>query len=326
VTLGALASLVVGNLGGCVPTGSAPPFDAGPSPAQSTSFRPSINVMTTPFEDTFDRPDGSDGLAVPPAGLSDAALSLGPIPSGSSTSRSDARAILAPLEAGGRDAIATIDGQEPTGMLADGGVSSLSLDGGAAAAGGPDAGRPSNLGPNWSAMRTNAWRIENGRLCAENARNHGVWLNKTLPVNARIEFDAWALNDVGDLKAEVWGDGHSYATSSSYTMATSYLAILGGWKNSLHVLARLNEHGDDRQVIHVDKDSDDPRQRAIVRGQLYSFKIERTDGKTVRVSVNGIEYFAWADPAPLTGFGHDHFGFNEWEAKVCFDNVKVTPL
>ena len=26
------------------------------------------------------------------------------------------------------------------------------------------------------------------------------------------------------------------------------------------------------------------------------------------------------------GVGHDHFGFNDWEVKVCFDNVKVTPL
>ena len=30
--------------------------------------------------------------------------------------------------------------------------------------------------------------------------------------------------------------------------------------------------------------------------------------------------------APLAGVGHDHFGFNDWEAKVCFDNVRVTPL
>jgi hypothetical protein len=175
-------------------------------------------------------------------------------------------------------------------------------------------------------MRTDAWRIENGQLCAENAHNHGVWLNKVLPVNARIEYDAIALTDNGDLKSEVWGDGKSYATSTSYTMATSYLAILGGWKNSFHVLARLNEHGADRKEIHVDKDSDDPRQRAVVRGQRYQFKIERTDGKAIRMSVNGVEYFSWTDPAPLAGQGHDHLGFNEWESKVCFDNVKVTPL
>ncbi len=32
------------------------------------------------------------------------------------------------------------------------------------------------------------------------------------------------------------------------------------------------------------------------------------------------------DCAPLAGAGHDHFGFNDWDVKVCFDNVKVVPL
>ena len=183
-----------------------------------------------------------------------------------------------------------------------------------------------NLGPNWVQIKTNAWRVEGGKLCVQNARNHGIWLNRTLPVNARIEFDVTGYSDDGDLKTEVWGDGTSYATGTSYTNATSYLAILGGWKNTMHVLARLNEHGTDRKEIRVDKESDDPRQRPAQKGQTYHFKIERSDGKTVRWSVDGIEFLTWNDPAPLAGQGHDHFGFNEWEAKVCFDNVKVTPL
>ena len=29
-----------------------------------------------------------------------------------------------------------------------------------------------------------------GRLCVKGAHNHGVWLNRTLPINVRIEFDA----------------------------------------------------------------------------------------------------------------------------------------
>ena len=28
----------------------------------------------------------------------------------------------------------------------------------------------------------------------------------------------------------------------------------------------------------------------------------------------------------VAGAGHEHFGLNEWEAPVCFDNLKVTPL
>ncbi|MCL2777444.1 MAG: hypothetical protein FWD73_05520 [Polyangiaceae bacterium] len=184
----------------------------------------------------------------------------------------------------------------------------------------------SYLGPNWVAVRTSAWKIENGRLCGQGAHNHPVWLKRVLPVNARIEFDAIAESDNGDLKAEVWGDGRSAATGTSYTNATSYLVIFGGWKNSMQVLARLNEHGTDRKEIRIDKDSDDPRQRPVVKGQVYRFKIERTDGKTVRWFVDDVEYLSWADSAPLAGHGHDHFGFNEWEAKVCFDNVKITPL
>ncbi len=184
----------------------------------------------------------------------------------------------------------------------------------------------SNLGPNWLQVGTNAWHIENGRLCGSNAHNHGVWLQRTLPVNARIEFDAISDDLVGDIKAEFWGDGRSAATSTSYTNATSYLTLFGAWKNTIHAIARLNEHGTDRKEIKVDKTSDDPREQPVTAGQVYHFKIERTDGKTVRWSVNGLEYLTFPDQQPLAGMGHDHFGFNDWETKVCFDNVKVTPL
>ena len=64
----------------------------------------------------------------------------------------------------------------------------------------------------------------------------------------------------------------------------------------------------------------------MVRGQLYQFKIERTDGKTIRWSVNGIEYLSWNDPAPLAGSSTITSASTSGSAKVCFDNVKVTPL
>ena len=46
--------------GACVPTGSAPAYDAGPTPSATPTVRPSINVMTAPFEETFDRPDAAE--------------------------------------------------------------------------------------------------------------------------------------------------------------------------------------------------------------------------------------------------------------------------
>lgn len=258
--------------------------------------------MTAVFEDNFDRPDG--GFPAEDAG---------------------AAGLLPTLDAAAR---AAREAGSPEGGSSEAG----SAEGGAAD-GGPfglkeEASAPivDNLGPNWKQVKTNAWKIENGKLCGEGAHNHGVWLQKTLPINARIEFDAMSTSPDGDLKTEVWGDGQSGATGVSYNNATSYLAILGGWKNTLHVLARLNEHGQDRKEIKVDRDSDDPRQLPVVKGQVYRFKVERTDGKTVHFSVDGVEYHSFVDPQPLAGAGHDHFGFNEWEVKTCYDNVKVTPL
>jgi Domain of unknown function (DUF6250) len=289
--------------GACVPTGSAPPYDAGTtSTAATPAFRPSLNVMNGPFEENFDRPDSGEGTW---AGLgatvdSGGGLVIGPREGG------------APAREGGAEG-GTATGDAGDLLLRDSGLEGAPID-------------RANLGPNWIQIKTSAWKVENGKLCVQNAHNHGIWLNRTLPVNARIEFDATPFTEEGDLKAEVWGDGVSYATGSSYTNATSYLTILGGWKNTLQVLARFNEHGTDRKEIKIDKDSDDPRQRPVQKGQTYHFKIERTDGKTIRWSVDGVDFFSWSDPTPLAGQGHDHFGFNEWEAKVCFDNVKVTPL
>jgi hypothetical protein len=293
------AAAAAALLAACVPTGSAPPYDAGTSatPTAPTS-RPSVNVMTSVFEDDFERPDAGPAATglLPPPGPSASASGVGVAAEGGPAGDGG------PFGLGG-------DAQGGQTAQADGGEE-----------------RASNLGPNWMQVRTSAWRIENGKLCGQGAHNHGVWLTKVLPVNARIEFDAMSTSDHGDLKAEVWGDGRSGATGVSYNNATSYLAILGGWKNTLHVLARLDEHGADRMAIKVDPESDDPRQKPVVKGQVYRFKIERTDGKTVRYSVDGVEYHAFVDAAPLVGAGHDHFGFNEWEVKTCYDNVKVTPL
>jgi hypothetical protein len=181
------------------------------------------------------------------------------------------------------------------------------------------------LGADWNAT-SSAWKIQNGALCAKDARNRPAWLLRRLPVNARIEFDATSNSPDGDLKAELWGDGRSFATSTSYSNATSYILVFGGWKNSLHVLARLDEHKNDRLVIKIDPDSDDPREHPVSEGQTYRFKVERVDGSTVRWYVDDIELHAFSDPEPLAGAGHEHLGFNDWSVPVCFDNLSITPL
>jgi hypothetical protein len=182
------------------------------------------------------------------------------------------------------------------------------------------------LGPDWNVLSPTRWRITGGRLCGRGAKNRGVWLLRRLPTNARIELDAIAESAEGDLKVELWGDGMTGATQVSYTNATSYLLILGGWRNTKHVLARLDEHGEDRLELDVEPNSDDERARPISAGQPYRFSVERRDGRTLTWSVNGQEYFELTDPDPLAGEGHEHLGFNDWDAPVCFDNLKITPL
>lgn len=170
------------------------------------------------------------------------------------------------------------------------------------------------------------YRIERGKLCVKGARNHPLWLRHRLPKNARIELDAASASPDGDIKLELWGDGHGAATHASYDDASSYLAIFGGWKNRFHVLARLNEHAPDRGQVAVEPGSDDPRERPVLPGRSYHFKLERSDGRTLRFWVDDVAILSFEDPQPLSGAGHDHFGFNNWETPVCFDNLRVEPL
>jgi hypothetical protein len=283
-----IVSLVI--LAACVPPGNSTPSFTDAGPAASAQQAPPAPTYT-PSVGVMTAVFEDDFKSVPPAASASALPVLG-APDGAAAG-ADAGA-----GEGGPPAVATST----------------------------DLPAARGLGPNWYATDPRAWRIEEGQLCGQKAHNHGVWLTKTLPINARIEFDAVTDNAEGDLKAEVWGDGHSFAKGSSYNDATSYLVIFGGWKNTKHVIARLDEHKEDRDVIEVDSRSDDPRQRPVVAGQVYHFKIERNDGKIVHWSIGDVQMLDYSDPAPLIGLGHDHFGFNDWEVRVCFDNLKITPL
>ncbi len=75
------------------------------------------------------------------------------------------------------------------------------------------------------------WRIESGELHVQGAKNHPLWLLKTLPRDVWVELDVRSESPEGDIKVEIFGDGASFAKRDSYT-ATSYVIILGGWNNS----------------------------------------------------------------------------------------------
>ncbi len=160
-----------------------------------------------------------------------------------------------------------------------------------------------------------SWRIVSGQLNIRNARNRPLWLRRTLPRNVRVEFDVRSESPEGDIKVEVFGDGSSRATTESYT-ATSYVIIFGGWGNSTNAIARMDEHASDRAI--------GPR-RPVEPGRTYHMKIER-QGSRITAWVDGEELASMDDSNPLEGSGHDHFAFNDWQAELWFDNLRITPL
>lgn len=171
-----------------------------------------------------------------------------------------------------------------------------------------------SLGPEWNATSSD-WTLRDGVLRVSNGHNHPLWLKKRLPRDARIEFDAWSDSPDGDVKCEVYGDGRSHAREASYT-ATSYVFIHGGWRNQLNVIARMDEHGNDRRVR---------RGPPVVQGQHYHWTIVR-QGNRVQWSVDGQPMLELDDSSPLYGPGHEHFAFNNWETALNFDNLVITPL
>lgn len=170
------------------------------------------------------------------------------------------------------------------------------------------------LGPRWQATGEGA-RIENGLLVVDGIRNHPLWLDLDLPDDVRVEFDAWATTEEGDIKVELFGDGVSFATSPNYT-ASGYVVIFGGWNNTLSALVRKNEHGRQRATSSELKVQADKR---------YHFVLTRT-GSELHWEVNGAELLVYEDAQPLRGEGHNRFAFSGWEAQAHFDNLVIEAL
>lgn len=165
-----------------------------------------------------------------------------------------------------------------------------------------------SLSDSWSSA-SSAWSVIDGEVAVQNAMNEGLWLDVELPENVRIEFDARSQTRVGDIKFEVFTDGRTHESG--------YVCIFGGWNNQLNIIARLDEHGEDRLVGQSGV--------SVVPGETYRMRVERT-GDDLVWWVNGEPFLTYEDSAPLRGNGHRYFGFNNWETPLRFDNLKIWDL
>jgi len=186
------------------------------------------------------------------------------------------------------------------------------------------------------------WRVINGELLSPGVRNNPLWLKAKLPNDVAVEFDVRSQSPEGDIKAEIFGNGSDHASG--------YVLIHGGWGNSVSVIARLDEHGTPLTEIQREADkraaerklpSNKPEDTGVFKkdthlrveaqpykveiGRTYHWRIERR-GSLLSWFIDGKPFMSFDDPFPLTGKGHDRFGFSSWEADLFFDNLKIQPL
>ncbi len=161
------------------------------------------------------------------------------------------------------------------------------------------------LGDHWS-TGFDGWEVADGVLTVEGARNDALWLQQPLPEQFRVSFTARSDSEEGDLKFEIAGDGATHESG--------YVGIFGGWNNRLNIIARLDEHGDDRHVGAAGQ--------TVEPGRTYQMDVVRTDHR-LRWYVDGELFLVYDDPEPLRGEGHGHFGFNNWNSPVTFGEFQV---
>ena len=160
------------------------------------------------------------------------------------------------------------------------------------------------LGPNW--VGDAAWRIQDGGVFSAGTQNRPLWLKARLPDDAVIELEVKSDSPAGDIKFEIYGDGVNHASG--------YILIFGGWNNTISCIARLDEHGADRQEL---------AQPGLVKlGQTFRMKVVRQD-KVLKWYLDGKLFMDYYDSDPLRGPGHDRLAFNSWASKLSFDNLSI---
>ena len=161
------------------------------------------------------------------------------------------------------------------------------------------------LGPDYK-FQGGDWQIKDDAVHSTKALNKCLWLQKPLPADAVVELEAASMSPRGDVKFTVFADGAEHETG--------YTLILGGWFNTISVIARSDEHGADRKERQ--------HKGAVTPGRRHKFEMRRIGGR-IDWFVDGAAYLSYDDPKPFRGAGHDRFAFCNWESPVFFDNLRV---
>ena len=167
------------------------------------------------------------------------------------------------------------------------------------------------IGENYSVLGGD-WKIENGKLRSIRAENKNLVLKSVdLPQNAVIEMTMKSLSKDIDVKFNLWGDGKPHDHGDGYTF------ILGGWKNRVSIISKLDEH---------EKNRSEKRNAGLEQGKAYRVRVERKSNK-IKWFVDSKLFLEYFDETPLrVSDGYSKLSFANWRSDVEFDDLKIYAL
>lgn len=209
------------------------------------------------------------------------------------------------------------------------------------------------------------WRIAGGQLFSPGVGNNPLWLKARLPADVRVEFDVRSEGADGDVKWELFGDGRNHSTGYLFlfgawhnresriakldehaftveeqraqlaALARPYPHKVEGLEGALELVrSPLVQWQARRDLAKLEQGKYFGRETPFIvkkldlkveKGRTYHMRVTRKGG-LVRWEIDGTLALELNDPAPISGTGHDRFGFSSWSNDTFFDNLKIEPL
>jgi len=205
------------------------------------------------------------------------------------------------------------------------------------------------------------WRIADGRVYSPGVGNNPLWLKARLPPDVRVEFDVRSEGPDGDIKWEMYGDGRNHSTGYIFLFGAwrnresrickldehaltqdevraQLAATARPYPRQRELMEAIQqpfvEWSARRDLTRMEKGEYWQRDTPFVvkrgdlkveRGRTYHVVVTKHGGK-LRWEMDGQLALEMDDPAPLSGTGHDRFGFSSWANDTYFDNLSITPL